>query len=171
MLQLSQNLYNIPIMSLRTGGQVGIAIRPILNPDNLKVEGWYAQDKFSGQQLVLPAGEVRDIIRQGIVVNDHDAMTSPEELVRLNKVIGIRFEALGKPVVTEKGRKLGKVEDFSYDTESFFIQRLYVSPPIIKSFSGSQTMITRLQIVEITDKKIVVTEPLATADLKAAVPA
>src|SRR5690242_7642928 len=85
MLQLSGSLTNRPIMSLRTGGQVAEALKPIINPNNLKIEGFYCQDRFSKDQLVLLTQDIRDVVAQGLIINDHDVLSDPSELVRLQK--------------------------------------------------------------------------------------
>jgi hypothetical protein len=38
--------------------------------------------------------------------------------------------------------------------KSFMIQKLYVSEPIYKNFSGGQVAIDRTQIIEITNKHV-----------------
>lgn len=155
-LKLSKNITNLPIMSLRTGGKVGMASQPIINPNNLKIEGWHCQDIYSNSALILPSLEVREIVHQGIAVNDHDAMTDAEDLVRLKDIIDINFELIGKKVVTTNKRRLGKVADYALDPDSMRIQKLYVNRPVYKSLTEGQLTIDRTQIVEMTNKKIVV---------------
>ncbi len=108
MLQLSAMLINRPIMSLRTGTQVGTTLAPIINPNNLKIEGFYCQDT-QRRRLVLLEQDIRDVLVQGIVVNDADVLTEPGELVRLKDVMALHFELLGKHVVTTNREKIGKV--------------------------------------------------------------
>jgi sporulation protein YlmC with PRC-barrel domain len=151
-------LINRPILSLRTGTQVATALEPIINPGNLKIEGFYCQDSRSRQQLILVSQDVRDIMPRGIVINDHDVLVLPQDLVRLSSVLNINFVLVGKQVVTSGGHKLGKVGDYSVDTDSMFVQKIYVSQSIFKSFSGGNLGIDRSQIVEITDKKVVVSD-------------
>jgi uncharacterized protein YrrD len=164
MLQLSASFTNKPILSLRTGGNIGDVNGLIINPNNLKVEGFYCFDKFSKKKLILPSIEIRDIIDDGLIVNDHDAMTPEEDLVRLKKIINIGFEIMGKKVVTKSKNSLGKINDFAINTDNMYIQKLYVSQPIIKSLKGGQLSIDRSQIIEITDKKIIVKDPTVYAD-------
>jgi hypothetical protein len=147
-------------MSLRTGGPVGTALGPIINPNNLKIEGLYCQDRFSKDTLILVSSEIRDIIEQGIVVNDHDALSPPDELVRLQDIIDLRFDVMGKPVVTVSKEKLGKVNDYAADSQTLYIQKLYVGQSLLKSLSGGQLSVERTNIVEITNKKIIVQEIL-----------
>jgi uncharacterized protein YrrD len=170
MLQLSGMIINRPVLSLRTGTQVGLALAPIINPNNLKIEGFFT--KNSGRkQLILVSQDVREVMPQGIVVNDEDVLTDPNELVRLQGVIDVNFELLGKHVETADGRKLGKVGDYATETDSMYIKKLYVSQPIYKNFSGGNLGIDRTQIVEITDKKIVVNDLEAKVPARAVAPA
>ncbi len=144
-------------MSLRTGVEVTTALAPIINPNNLKIEGFFCKTGRR-KQLILVTQDIRDILPQGIVVNDEDVLTDAEELVRLQEVIGINFELIGKQAETTSGKKLGKVSDYATETGSMFIKKLYVTQPIYKNFSGGNLGIDRTQIVEITDKKIVVND-------------
>jgi len=157
MLQLSGMLVDRPVLSLRTGTQVGTALSPIINPNNLKIEGfWCRADRR--KQLVLLSQDIRDSLPQGFVVNDADALTDPAELVRLAPVIQLNFQLLGKTVETTNGRKLGKVTDYATDIDSMFIKKLYVTQPIYKNFTGGNLGVDRTQVVEITDKRIVIND-------------
>jgi uncharacterized protein YrrD len=68
----------------------------------------------------------------------------------------ISYEPKGKLVATEMGQKLGKLTDYAVDSDTLYIKKIYVSPRLIKSLTGGQFSIDRSQIVEVTDKKIVV---------------
>ena len=102
MLILSKSLIDQPILSLQTGGQLAVTTGIIVNPNNLKIEGFYCQDRFSKSKNlpILLSQEIRDIVPQGIVVDDHEALTDPEELIRLKDILEIKFDVLGKIVVT-----------------------------------------------------------------------
>lgn len=168
MLQLSLSFTNQPIMSLRTGTEVSRAYGPIINPNNLKIEGFYCQDPNNRKNsVVLLNQDVRDIIPQGIVVNDADVLTDPSELVRLKEIINYHFELLGKVVVDSDGKKIGKVEDYSVDIESLYIQKLYVGQSLFKSLNGGNLGIDRNDILEITEKKIVIRESMRKAPMRA----
>lgn len=159
MLQLSAMILNRPVLSLRTGAPIATTTGAIINPNNLKIEGFYchAPDK-KHKTAVLVEQDIRDVIPQGIVVNDADSLTDPEDLVRLQKIMDLNFELVGKKVVTENKERLGKVSDFAIDTKSMFIKKLYVTQSILKSFTGGNLGVDRSQIIEITDKKVVIRE-------------
>lgn len=163
MLQLSESLLNRPVMSLRAGQPVATVTEPIINPNNLKIEGFYCLDRFSKSQLVLLYQDIRDIIPQGFVIDDHDVLTEASELIRLKDIMNISFKLIGKPVVTVSKQRVGKVSDYATETETMYIQKLYVSQNIFKSFTGGSLGVDRNQINEITDKKIIINELLKAA--------
>ena len=158
MLQLSGMLLNKPVMSLRTGTQVATATTPIINPNSLKVEGFYCIDRFDNSQLVLLYQDIRDIIPQGFVIDDHDVLAEPDELVRLKDVIKLNFELIGKPIETVSKYKVGKVSDYAVETTTMYVQKLYAAQSILKSFTGGSLSIDRSQINEITNKRIVIND-------------
>src|SRR5690606_36360335 len=82
MLQLSASLLNKPVLSLRTSSPVAATTTPIINPDNLKIEGFYCIDNRTKQLLVLVYQDIRELIPQGFIVNDFDVLAEPKELVR-----------------------------------------------------------------------------------------
>jgi sporulation protein YlmC with PRC-barrel domain len=168
MLQLSGTLINRPIMSLRTGTQIATATAPIINPNNLKIEGFYCIDKFDNKQLVMLYQDIRDIITQGFVVDDHDKLSEPSELIRLQELMDLNFDLIGKPVQTVSKHKVGKVSDYAVETTTMFIQKLYAAQSVLKSFTGGSLSIDRTQIHEITDKRIIINDLLKTAPATAA---
>ena len=171
MLCLSERLLGRPVMSLRTGQQVAVTTRAIINPDNLKIEGFYCTDRFDKSTLVLLYQDIRDVLAQGIVIDDHDVLAEPDDLVRLKKIMDIDYGVLGKRVVTTSGKHLGKVSDYAVEVETMYMQKLYVARSILKDFVGGGLGIARDQVQEITDTKIIVTDPLEGGALKAGAPA
>lgn len=155
-------------MSLRTGGPIAAILGPIINPNNLKIEGFYCQDRIDKQQLILLYQDIRDLVPEGYVVNDHDVLAEPSELVRLKDVLTLNFQLIGKQVETISKEKIGKVSDYAAETETMFIQKIYVSQPLYKSFTGGSLSIDRNQINEITPRRIIINDLLKTAPVAAA---
>jgi hypothetical protein len=161
MLKLSSGLLaNKSVLSLRVGSAIATITAPIINPNNLKIEGFYCQDRYDKQELILLYQDIRDTLPQGYVVNDHDVLVEPEELVRLKAVLELNFELIGKPVVTLSKEKVGKVTDYATETETMFIQKIYASQSIMKSLSGGSLSIDRTQINAITPSKIIINDLL-----------
>jgi len=139
---------------------VATIVGPIINPNNLKIEGFYCQDRFDKKLLVLLYQDIRDILPKGYVVNDHDVLIEPKELVRLQKVMGLAYDLIGKQVVTLSKERIGKVSDYATETETMFIQKIYVAQSILKSFTGGSLSIDRTQVNEITPTRIIINDLL-----------
>jgi sporulation protein YlmC with PRC-barrel domain len=171
MLQLSTALLNKSVLSLRTGAPIATITAPIFNPNNLKIEGFYCQDRFEKKELVLLYQDIRDIMTKGYVVNDHDVLVEADELVRLKDILELNFELLGKQVETISKQKVGKVSDYATELETMFVQKIYVSQSIMKSLTGGSLSIDRSQVNEITPSRIIINDLLKRAPVPATAPA
>lgn len=160
MLLLSESLLNKPVLSLRTGGAIATTVSCIFNPNNLKLEGFYCQDKLDHTNLVLLYQDIRNVATQGIIVNDHDALSQPEILVRLKDILNLNYSLIGKSVETQHKDKVGRVKDFAVDSASFYLQKLYVGQSLLRSFNNRQISVDRSQIIEVTDTKIIIQDLL-----------
>lgn len=173
MLKLYESFEGTLVLSLRIGGPVAHIIAPIINPNNLYIEGWHVEDNRSREQLVLLSNEIRDIIPQGIAINDHEVLSQADELVRLQDILKLNFSLPGLKVTSQGGQNYGKVTDFAFETTNFYVQKIYVAQPLIRNFAGGTLSIDRSQIVEITNRRIIIEDPTVKVDdpVPAAVPA
>lgn len=154
MLKLSGTLLNLPVMSLRTGTQIAIANMPIINPNNLKIVGWWCSEP-GGKRSILLAEDVREAMPTGLAVNNEESLSDQADLIRHKEILNINFDLINKLVKTKRS-KIGKVSDYSYN-DGLFIQKLYVSRPLHKVFSSEDTaIIDRQQILEVSDHYILV---------------
>lgn len=160
MLQLSAYLHNRPVLSLRNGRTVAWAGTPIFNPHNLRIEGFHVIDSQDGRRLVLLSQDIRELSKQGFIVDDHDVLSPLEDLIRLQDILQLNFELLKKPVVTVSKTHVGKVNDYAVETSSMYVQKLYVSQSFWKSLTGGNLSVDRTQIVEITNRRIVINDLL-----------
>ena len=157
-------------MSLRSGGPIAIIKEPIINPNNLLIEGWICEDNRDRSQLVLLSNDIRDVLPQGFAVNDHDALSDVEDLVRLQELLALKFNLLGLKVTSESGKHYGKISDYAFETNNMYVQKLYASQSLVKNFSGGTLSIDRAQIVEVTNKRIVIEDPTEKARGRATSP-
>jgi sporulation protein YlmC with PRC-barrel domain len=170
MLKLYESIPGTKIMSLRTGSPVASVIKPIINPNNLYIEGWYVQETSGQKRLVLLSNDIRDVLPQGFVINDYEVLSQPGELVRLQEIMEINFHLMNLRVVSESGKNYGKINDYAFETANFFIQKLYVGQSLVKNFSGGTFSVDRSQIIEISNKQIVIEDATEKAGAGAASP-
>lgn len=167
MLVLSRDLANKRVLSLRTNTPIASITTPIINPDNLKIEGFYCQDNFSKANLILLCQDIRETLPRGYIVNDHEVLVGREDLVRLKDVLDLNYDPINKQVETVSGHKVGKVTDYAVEIDSMYIQKLYVARPIYKNFTGGSLIVDRTQVNEITPKRIVINDLLDSVPVQA----
>lgn len=156
MLALHDRLLFTPILSLQTGAPLARTKQPIIDPRELKIVAFYCEGPHITEPAVLHTDDIRELSGMGIIVDDADSIMAPDQLVRLQEVIDFHFELIGKQIIDTRKRKLGKVEDYSVDLDSFYIIKIKVRQSLLKNFMGANMLIDRTQIVEINDKHIVV---------------
>lgn len=170
MLKLFESTPGSSVLSLRAGGPIATILAPIINPNNLYIEGWHVEDLHNRERLILLSKDIRDTMPQGFIVNDYEVLSKREELIRLKDVLKIEFGLLGLKVSSESGTRYGKIDDYAFETKNMFIQKLYVAQPLIKNFGGGTLSIDRSQIIEVTNKRIIIEEPTEKSGARATSP-
>lgn len=156
MLLLSKELFKRQVLSLSTGSAVAIAEKPIIDPNNLKITGWWCKAHNGRDLKILLTEDVREILPSGLAINDETELSDPGELIRHQSIIELDFKLMTKQVKTKRHR-LGKVSDYSFN-EGYFIQKLYVEQSLVRAIGSDTLMIDRSQIIEITDLWILVND-------------
>ena len=171
MLLLKDRLLDVPIMSLQTGTRVGAAMAHIIDPRRLTIVAFYCEGPLIDYSpAILHVSDIREFSSIGFIVDSADNVMPQDDLVRLKEILEFKFELIGKQVVESGGRKLGKVANYTVDSESFFIVKLHVQPGLLRSFAQTELIIDRTQIVEINDKHIVVRRATIEDEQRATMP-
>jgi uncharacterized protein YrrD len=153
MLLLGSSFEKIPLLSLRIGSRVGSVVGHLINPHSLKIDAlWVKIGGFKEPHLLL-IQDIREVSLKGVVIDDHDVVILPEDALRLKPIIDLHFELLDKKVMSSR-ISLGRVADYALDRDSFFIQKLYVSPTAWKKLQSSRLTIDRAQIIEVSQTHI-----------------
>lgn len=158
MLYLSTKIHNQPLFSIRTTGRIGTVIEPIINPHNLHIDAFYCDIFNANSEQILLDMYVRDIGARGFIIDDHESLSNRDELVRLQPVLDMNFTLINKQALVNK-KKVGKVVDYTIDSESLFIQKFYVQQPVWQNINQSNLVFDRLSIVEVTDGYIMFSGP------------
>lgn len=155
MLLFNEVLNNLPVASVQATHQIGSVIGPIVDPKDLSILALNVQSSQSGQRVLFTA-DIRSVSANGLIIDHDDQLMEKDGLVRLEEVDKLKFQPLGKRVETEEGNKLGTVERWAFDSMSWKIMKIHVSPTVSKSLSRSGFIIDRQQIVKVTNNRIVV---------------
>lgn len=157
MLVTGSNLINTPVLSVQTGNPVGFISAPIIDPDSLKIIAFQLSGPLvTSDASILDAKSVREYSSMGMVIDGVDDLVGPEDIVKISKILALNFNLIGLKVETKKGSKLGKVLDYTFTDNDFVVQQIIVKRPAIKAFIDPELTISRKEIVEITDYKIIV---------------
>lgn len=155
MLLQSHQFKELPVISMRTGEQVTQVLEPIIDPFRLEICGFYTDYEEASILLLRSA---REVGHKQIVIDDLDALSTPDELPRLEEVLRLRYELHSKRVITQSKQRLGKVEEYIIDTLSHKIQKLHVHQPMWRNLQGSTLIIDRQQIISLDDKEVIVSD-------------
>ncbi|MFZ2125333.1 MAG: hypothetical protein WA087_01035 [Candidatus Saccharimonadales bacterium] len=157
MLLHGSQLIGTPIMSLQTGTELGRTKAPVIDPANLKILAYQAE----GPMLVdnpsyIRIADVRELSNIGMIIDSNDEFVTPEDVISLKKIIDLNFNLVGLNVIDETKRKLGKIDGYNIDSESFVIQQIVIKQGVIKSLSETELLVHRSQIVEINDQEVII---------------
>ena len=148
---------NVPLMGIQTGRRLGAIGDPIINPNNLQVVAWYVTGNMVGfSPAVIFSEDIHELGHLGAIVDSADSILPLDNLVRLQEILDYNFSLHNLPVFDDTKRKLGTVESFNFDSDDFLIKQIIVKPSLGVRLTASQLIIARSQIIEINNKKIIV---------------
>jgi len=165
MYSLRSTLAEQPVISLQTGQVVAQVTQPILEVSNLEVFSFLCGVPQDKRPLLLICRDIRQFAVDCIIVDDEDALTDPDDIVRIDTNLKNHYTPIGKPVIDDSGRKLGTVEDYSVNLETNRVQQLYVRGSFLRALMGSNLIVDRTQITDITPTHITVRDTAVTDPL------
>lgn len=144
-------------MGLQTGSRLAVVKKPIIDPGNLKIVSYEVDGPLlSMRPSFLRIADVRELSPIGMIIDSNDEFIGKNDVILIEKLIELDFNLIGINVIDDNGRKLGKVIDYIIETNSFFIQQLKVKQKLIKSITGTELLVHRTQIIEISNTTITV---------------
>lgn len=158
MLIVNTQLIGMPVVSIHAGGRIATTTEVIIDPHNLTVAGFYVARANGTQEEILLPQDIRETDGRVLVINHEEDLAMREDLIRLKQILDLSYELVGKQVVTKSNSKLGVVEEYVVESESLTILNLHITPSLLKSFMKPDKVISRKQVEEITDTKIIVAE-------------
>jgi uncharacterized protein YrrD len=157
MLILGSQLDGTSVLGLQTGAKLAQITKPVIDPANLKIVAYILQGPLlSEHPSLLMTSDVRELSSIGMIVDSNDEFIGLEDVVKIEQLFKLNFNIVGMSVIDETKHKLGKIEDYSVDSESFIIEQLNVKRGIIKGITETSLLIHRSQFIEINDKHIIV---------------
>ena len=166
---MATQIRTLPVMSLQTGETVAQVRGPLLDSKNLELVALLCEVERA--QRVLMVRDIRELAMDCVIVDNEEELAEPEDVIRVQTLLAEKFMLIGLPVVTEMNRRLGTVEDYTINLQTFRLQKLYVRQSLLRSFLGSSLIIDRQQIIDVTTRHVVVHEPAVTESVLSPKPA
>ncbi len=157
MLVMNSRLISAPVLSVQAGGPIGKITSTIIDPNDLKIIAFRLEGPLvNRQQNLLDVRSIREYSNYGFVIDDIDELIGPDDVIKISDILKLNFDLLNLKVETKKGSKLGKVQDFTVTSEDFIVQQIIVKRPAVKALIDPELTISRKEIVEITDYKVII---------------
>jgi len=160
MLLIGSKVASMPVLSLHVGGPVAEIREAVIDPEDLRVIAYtldgpvIKNDPEVGD--ILDTQDIREVSNSGLIVDSTDRFTTREDVIRFDKVMELGFHLVGLKVVTQDGKKLGKIVDYTLDSGTFMIYQLIVQRPFMSSLIDPELTINRSQIIEVDDYKVTI---------------
>ncbi|MDR0887279.1 MAG: PRC-barrel domain-containing protein [Candidatus Nomurabacteria bacterium] len=168
MMDYNSQIRHAPVLSLHAGAPIAVLGDPIIIPTLLQIAGFFITSPLLDKKSrhILQSSSVREIGKQGFIINSIDDISPETDLLRMKAVLELDFDLFSCTVQTENGTKLGTVVNFICD--GFLrINQIVVKPPILRSLSGQKLFIPRTAITRIENGRIIVKDlTLKTAPTK-----
>lgn len=157
MLVTNSKLIGAPVLSVQTGNPVGHIASSIVDPDGLKIIAFRLEGPLVDRTYdILDVSSIREYSNFGFVIDNVDELVAASDVIRIQNILELNFDLLSLKVETKKGTKLGHIIDFTVTSEDFILQQIIVKRPAIKALVDPELTISRQEIVEITDYKVIV---------------
>ena len=167
MLVAAERFINMPVMSLQTGSELARTSREVIDPFSLSIIAYELEGRTLDQSpSLLRIADIREIGTLGMIIDSVDELVTPSDVISIKEIYEYHFELVGKIVIDETKRKIGKVVGYTVEAGNFVIQQLRVHRPLFRSFGDTELLIHRSQIVKVSDDEIIVKSATVSHDIK-----
>ena len=157
MLVYFNRLIETPILSVQSGGPIARILKPVVDPDNLKIIAFeLSGPNINATNNILDTSSIREYSYLGMIVDNADELVARDDVIKIKNILDLNFDLINLKVETKKGTNLGHVINYTVSPDDFMIRQLIVKRPTLKSFVDPELTIPRVEIIEVTDQKIIV---------------
>lgn len=157
MLLRSSQLIGLPIMSLQTGVEIAYSVQLIIDPATLRIVALELDgDNLDERPSFLRIEDIRELSNIGFIVDSSDEFIGLEDVIQVQTLYQRDFQPIDMRVIDDQQKKLGKVHDTIFNTDTFVIDQLCVKQPLLMSFGDTELLVHRTQIIDVKEKDIIV---------------
>ena len=161
MLISAMELKHGEIISLENGSSIGKIREPICDPNNGKVLAFDVETGFLSKRQILSSTDIIEWQHNALIVYGMNVLVEPIEIKRVYNLIKKRSRIIGKRALTQKGIKLGRIEDVYIDSTNGMIAKYNISHDFISSFAKEGRIIPASYVVKIDKKGVIFKDSVA----------
>ena len=166
MIKFASELILKPVIMKREHALVGIVEDLVMNPDNGELVGILVREGFGKKNLkTLATKDIISITTDYYLISEYESLGELDEIVRVKKVLELGIKLVGSKVVTVLGIVLGRVRDYTVNTKSLHLDKLYVDQGVFRPLAR-ELLISFPQIVSI-EKDVVTVADASIKETKA----
>ena len=168
MLISANELKDGEIISLESGTVIGKIREPIIDPNNGKVLAFDVRVGFLTKRVILSSTDIIEWQHNALIVYGMNVLVEPIEIKRVFDLIKKRARILGKKALTQKGIKLGRIEDVYIDATTGMVAKYNISHHIFANFIEEGRIIPANLVVKIDKKGVIFKDSVAEGDKRKA---
>lgn len=167
MLVISEAILGRKVMSVHAGGAIANLDSAIIDPSNLKIMAFSVYARGLQYFSVVHSTDIREWSSLGVVINsEDDVMEVDDNIPKLKKLVEAKFKLDGIGVRTTSGKRMGRVRNYVFETDGFFVVKLYIEKTGLLSLLSQPLTIERESVVNVTNKFIVIDDDVNKAKIK-----
>jgi len=146
----------MPVYDLETGRVVGRVRRLIVDPDERRVVGLLLAGRLGKEPQCLPFRDVHAVGEHAVTVRGTDAIVPVSELPEMQEALRSRRRLYHAPILTEGGRFLGDVDEYTVNPRSGRIEALLLSGGLIRDLFRGQAVLPAHLVLTIGEDALIV---------------
>lgn len=159
MLVIDEIISGKKVMSIHAGRAIAAINEAVIDPSDLKIVAFSIHARGLRYFSVIHSSDIREWSNLGAVINsEDDVMEVDENMPKIKELVESKFRLGGIGVRTESGRRLGRVKNYIFETDGFFVVKLYIEKTGLLSLLSQPLVIERGSVINVTNKFIVIAD-------------
>lgn len=150
----SKDLLGLPLISIADAKEVGAIGGFIFNPEQKSVDFLLLEKKEGEDIKGIPYGMIEGVGDFAVTVTDSNLIINIMKVGLLKKLVEKEIRLMGSRLITNKGKYLGQVTEYSIDTETGVLGKLFYAEQ-----TGKEESIEAQEIITIGQDVVIVSTP------------
>lgn len=149
-VQYSQIVHS-PVLELKNQTKLGTAQDLVIQKSDLSIKAVIIKSSlFNLTTRVATSADIVELNSGSVIVRDDDSLVSLSEAERVKEALADKMCGISQKVKTKSGKSIGKVYDYTLDSTTFALQKIYVKSIL------DERIISVSSIIKFEGKNIVV---------------